>query len=281
MDADQTSRLALVRAYPCSEAAGDLLAPGEYTHPSGDNGAMRQTIHLGRVGGVSVGLHWSVVVTFGLLTWTLAAYELPQTLPGRADFVHWSAAAITAILFLGSLLLHELAHALTARRLQVAVQGITLWLFGGVARIRGDQMTARSELRIASAGPALSFLLAGIFAVAASLGDGAPGTVLEWLARINLVLAVFNLVPAFPMDGGRILRALLWQRKGRSRATAIAAYGGKGFAFLLIGLGLVLVSMRDPLGGMWLAFLGLFLSNAAEREESHLRRTEQEEGGPD
>jgi Zn-dependent protease len=127
-------------------------------------------------------------------------------------------------------------------------------------------------LRIAVAGPAASLALAGAFAiVAAGVDSGLGAGVLEWLARINLVLALFNLVPAFPMDGGRILRAILWHRKGRAVATRIAVTGGKGFALVLIGGGLLLISVRDPIGGAWLAFLGLFLSSAAEREEAHLR----------
>lgn len=233
---------------------------------------MKQTIPLGRIAGVPIGFHWSLLIVVGLLTWTFAGYEFPNEFPGRSDLVYWIAGIATTTVFFTCLLAHEIGHAVVAGRLKVRVEGITLWLFGGIARIRGDDMTAESELRIAIAGPIVSLVLAGLFVcVAWLIPNTGPlemfGGVAGWLGRINAMLALFNLIPAFPMDGGRILRAYLWKRKGRIRATAFATKTGKGFGLLLMGLGLFEVGVGDPAGGAWLIFLGWFLSTAARSEE--------------
>ena len=233
---------------------------------------MRQTIRLGRLAGIAIGFNWSLLIVVGLLTWTFSVHEFPAEFPDRSVFLYWSAAIITTVAFFSCLLGHEMGHALVARRRQVRVEEITLWLFGGVARIRGEDMDARSELRIAVAGPVVSLVLAGAcwgsgWVLSESLDADVAGGVLLWLGRINLMLALFNLIPAFPMDGGRILRSLLWRRLGRERATRIAVGTGRGFAFLMIAAGLVEASVGDPTGGLWLAFLGWFLANAARAEE--------------
>ena len=234
---------------------------------------MRKTIPLGRIAGIPIGFNWTLLIVVGLLTWTFAVYEFPHDFPGWPDVFYWVAGVVTTAAFFACLLAHEMAHALVARRLDVRVEGITLWLFGGIASIRGNDMTARSELRIAAAGPAMSLLLAGVGWVGGEILLRSPvpevvGAVLSWLGRINLMLALFNLLPAFPMDGGRILRALMWRRLGRPRATRIASRTGQGFAFLLMCAGLVQASVGDPAGGVWLVFLGWFLSNAARAEEA-------------
>lgn len=233
---------------------------------------MRQTIPLGKIAGVPIGFNWSLILVVGLLTWTFAGYEFPNEFPGRSDLVYWVAGILTTTAFFACLLSHEFGHAITARRLDVRVEGITLWLFGGIASIRGDDLTARTELRIAIAGPIVSFLLAGLFILAAWLIPNSGslamvGGVVGWLGRINFMLALFNLLPAFPMDGGRILRAFLWKRRGRVRATSVATKTGRGFGLLMTGLGLVEISLGDPAGGIWLIFLGWFISSAARSEE--------------
>ena len=229
---------------------------------------MKQTIRLGRIAGIPIGFNWSLLIVVALLTWTFAAYEFPEEFPGRSDLLYWTAAVLTTIAFFACLLAHEMGHALTARRLGVGVKEITLWLFGGVARIRGNDMNARSELRIAIAGPLVSFALAGAGLLAGrAISWDVAGGIVTWLGRINLILAVFNLIPAFPMDGGRIMRSLLWRRMERRRATRIAVRSGRAFAFLLMALGLVEASIGDPTGGLWLVFLGWFLANAAQAEE--------------
>ncbi|HYN37208.1 MAG TPA: site-2 protease family protein, partial [Actinomycetota bacterium] len=213
-----------------------------------------------------------LLIVVGLLTWTFAGYEFPNEFSGRSDLVYWVAGIATTTTFFACLLAHEMGHAIVAGRLKVRVEGITLWLFGGIARIRGDDMTAESELRIAIAGPIVSLVLAGFFVgVSWLIPNSGPlemvGGVAGWLGRINAMLALFNLIPAFPMDGGRILRAYLWKRKGRIRATAFATKTGKGFGLLLMGLGFFEIGVGDPAGGAWLIFLGWFLSTAARSEE--------------
>ena len=234
---------------------------------------MKKTISLGRIAGIPVGFNWSLLIVVGLLSWTFAEYEFPRDFPDRSAVFYWVAGGITTAAFFACLLAHEMAHAVVARRLDVRVEGITLWLFGGVARIRGDDMSAKSELRIAAAGPAMSLAIAAVGWGGGRFLDaaGAPeivASIVLWLGRINLILALFNLIPAFPMDGGRIMRSLLWRRTGRARATRIASRTGQGFAFLLMGAGLVEASVGDPTGGLWLVFLGWFLSNAARAEEA-------------
>jgi Zn-dependent protease/predicted transcriptional regulator len=233
---------------------------------------MKQTISLGKIAGIPIGFNWSLLLVVGLITWTFAGYEFPSQFPGRSEVLYWAAGILTTTAFFACLLAHEFGHALAARKLKVRVEGITLWLFGGIARIRGDDLTARTELRIAIAGPLVSFVLSGTFLLAAWLIPNSGsfemiGGVIGWLGRINLMLAIFNLLPAFPMDGGRILRAYLWKKRGRIRATGIATKTGRGFGFLMSGLGIVEVSLGDPAGGAWLIFLGWFLSTAARSEE--------------
>ena len=233
---------------------------------------MRQSIRLGRVGGVPVGVHWSVVVIFGLLTWELAAVVLPDTYGGvGAHPTYWVAAVVAATLFFFSLLAHEGSHAVMARRHGVGVRSITLWLFGGVAQLEGEAPTAGADFTIAAVGPATSVVLAGVFAAAQLLLEqaGSRGLavgVLSWLWQINLLLAAFNLIPAAPLDGGRILRAGIWRATGnRVRASVMAARAGVGFGVVLIGLGLVEFVMGSPFG-LWPAFLGWFLFTAARAE---------------
>ena len=240
---------------------------------------MKQTIRVGRIAGIPIGFNWSLLIVVGLLTWTFAVNEFPAEFPGRSDLLYWTAAVLTTIAFFACLLAHEMGHALAARRLGVGVQEITLWLFGGVARIRGDDMNARSELRIALAGPLVSIALAGIALVAGRalsqvLSWEVAGGIVTWLGRINLILAIFNLIPAFPMDGGRIFRSLLWRRMERARATRVAVRSGRAFAFLMMAVGLIEASIGDPTSGLWLVFLGWFLANAAQAEESGERAPE-------
>ena len=233
-----------------------------------------QHIRLGRISGIELGINWSVLAVFWLIAWSLAAVRLPAQYEGYGSVAYWIAGTATSLVFLASLLAHELGHALVARSAAVEVDGITLWLFGGVARLRGEAMNPRAELMITVVGPfvsvglavlfgALSFLLSGM-----GMQDLIPG-VLRWLGVINATLAVFNLVPAFPLDGGRVLRAILWNRRAdRLSATRTAAAAGRGFAYFLIGLGLVEFAAGASVGGLWFVFLGWFLLGAAAVEES-------------
>lgn len=234
---------------------------------------MSDSIHLGRLAGIRIGAHWSLLVIFALIAWSLAVGLLPAEVGGQPAPAYWAAAVVTAFLFFGSLLGHELAHALLARRRGIEIEGITLWLFGGVAKLRGDPTEPGPELRIAAVGPAVSLGLAVLFlaAGAALQALGAPALAVaaaSWLGLINALLAGFNLLPAFPLDGGRVLRALLWMRSGDlRRATVLAARAGAVLAYLMIALGIVFFFAGDVINGVWFAFLGWFLLSAARAEE--------------
>jgi Zn-dependent protease/CBS domain-containing protein len=235
---------------------------------------MDASVRLGRIAGIEVRLHWSLAIVFTLIVWTLAGQVFPSFVADQPQFAYWLASAVAGLLFYVSLLSHEMGHAVVARRLGVKVDGITLWIFGGVARLRGEAATPAAEARIAVAGPVVSLALAVLFGAATFALDptGVPPLVagcFAWLALANAMLLLFNLVPAFPLDGGRLLRAYLWQRSGdRYRATSSAALLGRICAFLMIGLGLVALFAQDALSGLWLIFLGWFLMSAARNEES-------------
>ncbi|HUC38316.1 MAG TPA: site-2 protease family protein [Acidimicrobiales bacterium] len=233
---------------------------------------MRQSIRLGSYRGVPIGVHWSVALIFGLLTWELAEIVFPGAYTGsRATY--WVAALVAALLFFASLLAHEISHAVVARRHGVSVRSITLWLFGGVAQLGGEALSPGADFRIAAAGPGTSLLLVAAFAGVQGL-FGAAGVhglveaVPSWLWKINLLLAAFNLIPAAPLDGGRILRAGLWLRShDRIKATVVAARVGRAFGIALVALGVVIVFRYDDVYGWWPAFLGWFLFVAARGEE--------------
>ena len=237
---------------------------------------MLEGIRLGRVAGFPVAVNWSVLVILWLFTWSLASYSLPGAAPGHSLATYWLAGFVGALLLLGSLLAHELAHALTARRAGLAVTGLTLWLFGGVASLRGEAKTPGADFRIAVVGPATSLVLAAAFAGIATTLDvfglaGLPVSVVWWLAGTNLLLGLFNLLPGAPLDGGRILRAYLWRRHGdRVRAALGATRAGQVVAFVLIGLGLLEFLAGGGLSGLWLVFLGWFLLSAARMEETEV-----------
>ena len=232
----------------------------------------RSSIRLGRIFGIPVGLDWSLLLIAGLLTLSLAADRFPAEFPGEPTAAYWIVGLVAAGLFFASVLSHEIAHSLVARRYGVEVDGITLWMLGGVAKLGGESPTAGAELRIASAGPATSVGLAVLFGLgalaASALGvPGLVGSALGWLALINGVLAVFNLIPAAPLDGGRILASLLWFHHGdRHRAAATAAQVGVVFGWLLVALGGAGWLAGLGFGGLWTALIGWFLVSAARAE---------------
>ncbi len=233
---------------------------------------MKQSVRLGRVAGIPVGIHWSVAVIVGLIAGILGAQVLPQMAPGQSTAAYWAVAIPGALLFVAALLAHELAHAFVAKRAGVPVRSITLWALGGVAELGGDPPTARADLRIAVAGPVTSLIAAAVFGgLAAGLNAaGAPAIAagaLIWLAIMNALLAAFNLLPGAPLDGGRILRAALWMRHGdRSRAARTAAGAGRIVGGALIGLGLVEAFTWGGVEGLWLMLVGFFLITAANAE---------------
>lgn len=233
---------------------------------------MRDGVPLGRIAGFEVKVHWSVIVILWLFTWSLAT-TLPGAVAGYSRPVYWLAGACGAVVLLASLLAHELAHAVVARRMGVSVGSVTLWLFGGVTSLQGEAKTPRAAFRIAFAGPATSLVLSAAFAglaVALAAVGAAPIAVNVgwWLAVINLALGLFNLLPGAPLDGGRLVRAYLWRRHGDSvRAAVGAARAGRVVAIVLIVLGLAEFLAGGLVGGVWLAFIGWFIFAAAREEE--------------
>ena len=236
---------------------------------------MNETLRLGTVAGVRIGVNWSVLVIVWLLLVGLSAGRFPLLYPGHSGWTYAGAGLVAALAFLLSLLAHELAHAVVARHHGIEVEGITLWMFGGVAKLEGEARDPGADLRIAGVGPLVSLALGlgfGALALSASRAglEGLALGVLSWLSVVNVVLAVFNLVPAAPLDGGRILRALLWRRHGdRVRAAVTAARAGRRFGLSLVLVGIVLVIFTGQLGGLWFALIGWFISAAASAEEQH------------
>ena len=230
---------------------------------------MNTTLRLGRIAGVPIGFSWTWLPVFGLFVWSLAASVFPSTNPGLGGGTYVAMAVAAALLFFGSLLLHELGHALRARREGVEIVSITLWLLGGVARFRGRFPSAGAEFRIAIAGPLVTAGLAGSFialALLTHLGAALDGIV-AWLGYVNLLLLVFNLLPALPLDGGRILRSALWGARGDlAWATRIAAAAGIGIGGLLIAAGILIALGVSAFSGLWLALIGWFVLGGARRE---------------
>jgi len=230
---------------------------------------MSSSVTLGRIFGIRIGVHWSWLVVFGLITWSLATAVFPDQNPGLGDGTYVAMSIVAAVLFFTSLLLHELGHAFQARREGMEIDGITLWLFGGVAQFRGMFASAGAEFRIGIAGPLVSLVLGAGFVGLAILITGVVELdgIAAWLGYINLALLVFNLLPALPLDGGRVLRSALWAARGDfAWATRIAASIGRAFGGLFIAGGLALFFFESGTSGLWLAFLGWFLFGAASQE---------------
>ncbi len=228
---------------------------------------------VGRIAGIEVAIDATWVLIFLLFTLSIAMQiqQAPHGAPARHPAATWSTAVATSLVFFASILLHELGHSLVAQRLGVRVRSITLFVFGGLAQLESDPRRPRDEVLIAVAGPLVSAGLGGVFLLLAGvLGDGGAlrGPIVDglaWLGRINLTVALFNAVPGFPLDGGRVLRGVMWARTGSfERATAAAAASGSVFAYGLISLGVLAILFAGQLlGGLWLVFIGWFLLSAA------------------
>ncbi len=232
------------------------------------------SFRLGTIMGIPVSMSWSVLLIAWLIALNLAGQLLPAQVPGLDASLYWAAGVVVAAVFFVSLLAHELSHAIVARREGMIVSGITLWLLGGVARIGGDARSPGAEARIAGIGPLTSLALAAAFAIATAALTLAPPSDLValatasagWLALVNLVLGLFNLLPGAPLDGGRIVRALLWRlRKDKLEATRWATGLGQLLGYGLLGIGVLRVSSGD-IGGIWFVLLGFFLRGAAAAE---------------
>lgn len=242
---------------------------------------LTSSIRIGRIAGIEVGINWTWFLVFALIAFTLAEVVFPETTSDLAAGTYWAMGVVAAALFFGSILLHELGHAIQARRDDVEIDGITLWLFGGVARFKDLYASPGAEFRIAIAGPLVTLAIAAaLFAVIAVIPLAATVEgVVSWLAAINLFVLAFNLIPALPLDGGRLLHAGLWQARGDlSWATRVGSAIGVGFGYVLAGAGIALFVFTTAIGGLWLAILGWFLATAARAEATQLVAREALEG---
>jgi Zn-dependent protease/CBS domain-containing protein len=227
---------------------------------------MKQSISLGRIFGIPIGLDYSWFLVFALLTWTLAVSYYPAEFKNWPTFEYWLVGGVTAVLLFVSVLLHELGHSVVAMRYKIPVRSITLFIFGGVAQIGAEPPSAIAEFWIAVAGPLVSFALAALFGllqpVVTSIG---PLLALaKYLAYINGVLGLFNLIPGFPLDGGRVFRAIVWGiTHNLRRATTIAGNLGRLIGFLFIFYGVWQMVSGNFINGLWIAFIGWFLESAA------------------
>jgi Zn-dependent protease len=245
----------MVMSYPDRSTAGPRTANGGH-------------LPLGRYAGIPARAHWSLLVILGLVTQLLALRVLPAALPGRHPVGYWLVGTGAAVTFLAAILAHELAHAIAARRHGVEVKHITLWMLGGVTELGGEAGSPRAEAVIAGSGPAISLALGGAFAGLTWLfaGPGLLAVALAWLAGVNLLLGLFNLLPGAPLDGGRILRAALWRRhRDRARAAEASARAGTVVGMVIVGLGVVQLVTGTVLG-LWLMLIGWFMVGAANAE---------------
>lgn len=231
---------------------------------------------LFRLFGFEVKIDASWLFLAVLVTWSLAAGLFPQQYEGFPPATYWVMGVAGALGLFISIVFHELGHSLVARRFGIPIRSITLFIFGGVADMGGEPPNAKSELWMALAGPATSIVLAAVFyasSVAASAADASPAVtaVLGYLALINVILAAFNILPAFPLDGGRVLRALLWAAKRNLRwATRISSAIGSAFGAILIGLGIVYFLYGSFIGGIWWVMIGLFVRHASSASYQQL-----------
>jgi len=223
---------------------------------------MSSAFNLGRLFGIQVRIHYTWFIIFMLVTVSLVY-------PDWLRLTSWVVGIIASLLFFGSVLAHELAHSLVGRAYGVQIKSITLFLFGGVAQMAGEAKEASTEFKMSAAGPACSLALGGLFALVWFLSRGiiAPlAAAALWLAQVNVILALFNLIPGFPLDGGRVFRSILWRSTGDyGRSTRIATRVGQGvgYLFILAGISVIFFFPQAWFNGLWIAFIGWFLENAA------------------
>ena len=231
---------------------------------------MKGSLVIGKIKGIQIEVNLSWLIVFGLVTFVLATNYFPQNYPGFDPNLRWILASIMAVMLFVSVLLHELSHSIVSINLGIEVKKISLFIFGGLAQMEGEPDTPIKELKIAIAGPAMSVFLFFLFTIITSILAfiGAPEIVivpLSYIATINLILAIFNLVPAFPLDGGRVLRAIIWHYKGNIQlATKIASSLGGMFGYFLMFLGIFWVFSGAFINGIWFVFIGWFINQASQ-----------------
>lgn len=240
---------------------------------------------IGRIAGIDIRIHWSWFAIFFLLTWWLAEGFFRDVYADWTGREAWATAIVTTLLFFGSVLLHELSHSLMAKRLGLPVQHITLFIFGGVSALGSEPESARQEFQVAIVGPLTSFVLGLAFGAAVLVAwqldamDRPPAAIASYLTFINVAVGIFNMLPGFPLDGGRVLRAALWANSGNLlRSTRWAASAGTFIAFALIAVGVVSILAGSFIGGVWFIVIGWFLRNASESSYQQLVVRETLEG---
>ncbi|TME95291.1 MAG: CBS domain-containing protein [Chloroflexi bacterium] len=228
---------------------------------------MPGSFSIGKVAGIDIAIHYTWLFAVALIAWSLAAGYYPTDVPGLGATTYWLIGLLSAVLLFASVLAHELTHSLVARMRSIRVDSITLFIFGGVSNLATEPTKPSDEFLISVVGPVSSLVLAGVFwVIAQALPEPGPaGAVASYLALVNLLLGAFNLIPGFPLDGGRVFRSLVWGATGSlRRATLLASYSGQAFGWLLILWGLLRLLTGDAFGGLWTAFIGWFLNGAAE-----------------
>jgi Zn-dependent protease/predicted transcriptional regulator len=237
---------------------------------------MKGSLVIGKIKGIEIEINISWLVIFALLTYMLATSYFPVNYPEWNETVNWVLATVMALMFFSSVLLHELSHSLVSIRQGLIVKKITLFIFGGMAQIEKEVDDPVKELKIAIAGPAMSIVLAGIFFLFANVlaAAGAQAYFIvpfTYLATVNIILAIFNMVPAFPLDGGRVLRAIIWKVKGdMQQATKIASSLGSFFGYFLIFNGVFLALAGNLFNGLWFLFIGWFITQASQSSYQHV-----------
>lgn len=234
----------------------------------------KQHIQIGRLFNIPIGVDFSWFLILALITWSLAASYFPQQYKGWPVAEYWIVGVITAVLFFACVLLHELSHSVVAMRYHLPVRSITLFIFGGVSEITTEPGSAMAEFWIAIAGPLASFVLAGLFLLLSIVFASVPplAALTRYLAYINGILGLFNLIPGFPLDGGRVFRSIVWGVSHNfPRATVIAVNVGRVIAFLFILFGVWQIALGNLFNGIWIAFIGWFLESAANSQLGQLR----------
>ena len=237
---------------------------------------MRSSIRLGSFFGIDVGIHWSLFGVMALVSWSLAEGFLPDEYPNWSTATYWITGVVSAVFLFSSVLVHEFAHSLVAKSRGFPVEGITLFLLGGVSSLKSESRKAKDEFIISAVGPLTSFALGVVFGLLLAIGVGGENTPASWvvfyLMLINLLLGLFNLLPAFPLDGGRVLRSIIWGATGSLyKATRIVAGAGQLFGMVLMGVGAYSIltgNLLGFLGGLWYALIGWFLHSAASNSRS-------------
>lgn len=228
---------------------------------------LRSGLLIGRVRGIAIRVHWSWAFVFALVSWNLESGVLPFLVPGWSPGERWLGGFAAAGVFFVSVLLHELSHAFVALHYGMRVPSITLFIFGGVSSIEGEMQTPGQEFRIAVAGPAMSVFIGLMLGLVSYVVPGDVSLVLYYLGAVNVILGVFNLLPGFPLDGGRVLRAIVWALSGDlTKSTRVAALSGTVLSWGMIAVGLYLSFFTRSLSGLWYVLVGLFLKSSSETE---------------